>query len=340
MPILNTFFNTLLFSKNYWIIRHLLFWMIMYTDELLALSVWISRPFDLKFFIIQISADLILVYINLYILIPRYLSRKRLVTYIAGTLATICMALISNYFIIISYAPDIQDIIVVLFRSFLLTMGVLGTAIAIKIIKKTLTNQQRVRALEKLSYETEVNYLKMQVNPHFLFNTLNNIYVQSKKYPAVVSDSIMKLSDLMRYQIYNGSKNTVFLKDELKFINDYLDLEKIRKDNMIINTSWKVTNQNLEVSPLLFIPLVENAIKHSYCKNGGVCTIEVYCATHEGEIIFDISNNIGDGGNNHAGIGLKNLKRRLEILYPDKHIISINQVNNRYSVSLRINTND
>lgn len=312
----------------------------MYTDEVLAFTGLVQKEFDLKFFSLQIIADMILVYINLYLLIPKYLSRKRIGTYMLGTLSTILLALLSNYFIIMTYVPDVTDIVVVLFRSFLLTMGILGTAISIKIIKKTLNNQQKLRSLEKLNYEAEVNYLKMQVNPHFLFNTLNNIYVQSKKYPSSVPDSIMKLSDLMRYQIYNGSKDEVSLQEEMKFIRDYLDLEQMRRDNIVIDFKFDLSETSVKVSPLLFIPLVENAIKHSFTDGAGVVNIEVYCAVHGSEVIFDITNTIGSQVNKQPGIGLSNLRRRLSILYPEKHVLNISQKADSYIASLRLHTHD
>jgi len=340
MQIFNSLFNNLLFSKKYWLVRHTLFWLIMYTDEVLAFTGLVQKEFDFKFFSFQIITDLVLVYSNLYFLIPKFLNRKRLGTYIGGTSVLIMLALIGNYFIIINYLPASVDMIVTLFRSFLLTMGIVGTAIAIKIIKKSLNSQQRLRELEKLNYETEVNYLKMQLNPHFLFNTLNNIYVQSKKYPAAVSESIMKLSDLMRYQIYNGSQRTATLEEEMQFITHYLDLEKMRKDNMQVQTNFSLTQPQLAVSPLLFIPLVENAIKHSYCDSKDVMCIKLYCHTHDGEVIFDIENHRGPQRNTRQGIGLKNLKRRLEILYPEKHTLDIIETDKKYQVTLRINTND
>lgn len=340
MMSVNSFFQNVLFDRKYWIVRHLLFWLIMYTDEVLAMTGVVDKQFNIKSFASQIAADLCLVYFNLYFLIPRYLTSKRIGTYITGTLLSIAAAILSNYFIIINLISPTSDIVVMLFRSFLLTLGVLATAVSIKIIKKTLTSQQKLRALEKLNYDTEVNYLKMQVNPHFLFNTLNNIYIQSKKYPAVVPDSIMKLSDLMRYQIYNGSKQTVALQEDLKFLSDYLELEQIRRDNMTIEVNWDISNKELHISPMLFIPLVENAIKHSTTNDGAACSISAYCTTHRGEIIFDISNTVGQPNESPPGIGLKNLKRRLEILYPNRHILNIQQLPKKYTASLRIDTND
>jgi LytS/YehU family sensor histidine kinase len=182
--------------------------------------------------------------------------------------------------------------------------------------------------------------LKSQVNPHFLFNTLNNLYgliTQNQNQQA--SDVTLKLADLMRYLLESSKTDLVNLNKEIQFIDDYLSLEKIRLSQKTdINFTVSGMNKELFVAPLLFIPLVENAFKH------GLNTILADSFAHfslsvqGNELFFEAINSVEKSTENSekSGTGLENLKKRLQLIYPQKHQLDIEQTSNQFKVILHI----
>jgi len=330
--------NAFLFDKKFWIIRHGLFWLLMYLDEFLSIFGW-TEPAVLSDVLPGFLLDVAMVYFNLYYLIPRFFQRDKIVMYVGLTLLTFIINIaIINY---IFYDPE-YSLFTDIFSSFLSTSGVLGIAVAIKISKITYLKQQRLNELQQLQLNTELNYLKKQVNPHFLFNVLNNMYVQSKENPKEVPETILKLSDLMRYQTYDAAKEQVSLNQEIDFIEKYLALEKMRREFLDIDLQKAGNLNNVAVPPMLFLPFVENACKHSTLTTGAPEHIRIKWEHKTSELVFTIENTIGsrDGHLNDAeysGFGLENIKKRIELLYPDKHELVMKEEAGLYKVKLVIN---
>lgn len=186
--------------------------------------------------------------------------------------------------------------------------------------------------------KAELHHLKSQVNPHFFFNTLNNLYGLVERDPKKAQDLILKLSDLMRYSIYEGEKELVNLKDEVSYLKNYVELHKMRyhKDvNVVFNCQIE---ENCKVMPLLFIILLENAFKHGVENLRESAFVYINVVTFENMIQFDIENNFDNSENiEESGIGLKNLKRRLELVYPEKHKLSFSVSENVYKAKLILN---
>ena len=179
--------------------------------------------------------------------------------------------------------------------------------------------------------------MKNQINPRVLFNSLNNIYVQTRKRPREASESVMLLSEMLRYQLYDCSKELVNLKDEIKYLRNYLELDRIRKSDVTITFDVAGETTNKMVPPFLFIPFVENAVKHGAIR-GEDAFIDIRFKILEDSIIFRITNS-KKGHREHessGGIGLKNVRRRLELLYPDAYHLEIKDEDNIYSVHLKL----
>lgn len=256
-------------GKNYWILRHSAFWIVLYLDEFLSLF-GISEPVESwPILASSIILNFAMVYLNLYYLIPKYFQKGRIKEYISFTLITIIInVLIDQIIDQIYYDEEFYLFLYFLFSNFLFTAGLLGIAVSIKISKISYQESTQLNQLQKLQHQTELENLKRQVRPHFLFNTLNSIYVLTKENPDTAPESILKLSDLMRYQAYEASKDKVRLNEEINFIEKYLDLEKMRRD--YLNTSIEVNGNmnNIPIPPLLFLPFVENACKYSSSVSG------------------------------------------------------------------------
>ncbi|WP_235016393.1 sensor histidine kinase [Aquimarina sp. AU474] len=185
--------------------------------------------------------------------------------------------------------------------------------------------------------KTELMHLQSQVNPHFFFNMLNNLYGLVDKDSEKAKKLILKLSDMMRYSIYEGQKEYVTLQEEIDFISTYIELHKMRYHKKIaINFEVEVENKNQKIMPLLFIILVENAFKHGVEVLRSNAFINLLITSKENEISLKIENNFDNDEKSEKGIGLQNLTRRLELIYPKKHQL-IKSINNEiYTAELTL----
>ncbi|WP_299307021.1 sensor histidine kinase [uncultured Psychroserpens sp.] len=186
--------------------------------------------------------------------------------------------------------------------------------------------------------KAELELLKTQVNPHFLFNTLNNLYALTVKQSEKAPEMILKLSDMMRYTIYEGKNERVPLSEEIDYLKNHIALHEIRhKKNVSIEFEHNILPAD-EIAPLLFIILLENAFKHGVEKLTSDAYVIIVLHSDKNQIYFSVENNYEiPSENNNKGIGIENLKRRLLLIYPDSHKLTINQTTSTYKVELTIN---
>jgi LytS/YehU family sensor histidine kinase len=199
-----------------------------------------------------------------------------------------------------------------------------------------ISNIKLIINLKKEKAKTELMHLQSQVNPHFFFNMLNNLYglvgTDSEKAQAL----ILKLSDMMRYSIYEGENEFVTLNEEADYLINYIELHKIRYHKKIDVTFESNIQENYKVKPLLFIILLENAFKHGVENLIDNAYIHAKISTEENDIYFEIENNFDSEIKGTSGIGIENLKRRLELVYPNKHKLSFSISNNVYHAQLTL----
>jgi len=185
--------------------------------------------------------------------------------------------------------------------------------------------------------KTELSLLKSQINPHFFFNTLNNLYALTIKNSKQAPEVILKLSDMMRYTIYEGEKEKVELGDEIEYLNNYIELHKIRYKKTVDITFKHQIDTSLSIAPLMYIILLENAFKHGIETLTENAFIHINLYEDDDFIYFNIENNFDPKEISETkGIGLTNLKRRLALIYPKKYELDSCQENNTYSVTLKI----
>lgn len=192
--------------------------------------------------------------------------------------------------------------------------------------------------LKKEQTKTELLHLKSQVNPHFFFNTLNNLYGLVEKDSKKARTLILKLSDMMRYSIYEGQKEEVPLEEEISYLKNYIELHQMRYHKEIqVDFNAQIQNGDYKVMPLLFIILLENAFKHGVENLIHDSFVEVNIEAKQDEIYFEVVNNFENASpQTPSGIGLKNLKRRLELMYQNRHTLSFSIVNDVYKAQLSI----
>jgi two-component system, LytTR family, sensor kinase len=338
--------------RNRWI-QHLLFWGISYY---VLLHVFASSSEILKIDLIYTAIFLITiaggVYLNLLLLIPFFLSRRKYILYAilllfclfasAGlnmlTFTYLVDYLLPGYYFISYY--QFWDIL-----KFLIVF--LGVTTLLKLSKGwflLMETQNYLTKIQKENAETELKTLKAQINPHFLFNCLNSIYSLVLNHSPVAPEVILKLSAFLRYIIYEAAAEYVELSKELNAMKDYVELQILRAGKQAtIKFLTEGETDNLRIAPLLFLPLIENSFKHGIKGETGDSFAHIRFSVHEKTVICRIDNNKGSAeqieSGDHHGIGLENLKRRLEMIYPDHHTITINDQGNEYHVTLTIQLN-
>jgi LytS/YehU family sensor histidine kinase len=303
-----------------------------------------------------------LFYINYLWLVPKFLFKKRVILYF------VCLIIIASvsFYIVekghekifsqIQQNPQTKELLaklekdniipkmppkrLIFFTYFLTTLVISGLSIGLQLSGRIIQNEREKKEIEKEKLNTELSLLKNQVSPHFFFNTLNNIYSLIQINSENAQDAVLKLSKLMRYLLYESEKGEAKLSGEIEFMNNYIDLMKLRLNNkvdLVINFPDIISD--ISVQPLLFIAFIENAFKHgiSYSEKSYIHISMVYT---KDEIEFKCSNSrfIGNNENNNtsSGIGLENIKKRLNLLYPQKHEINISELPSNYDVYLKI----
>ena len=226
-------------------------------------------------------------------------------------------------------------------RNVIIYLGVIGLAVAVRMTERWYRDEKKRDEMEKAATEAELVALKSQVNPHFLFNTLNNIYSLIQIDQDKAQEAVHDLSGMLRYVLYDSEKPSVPLSKETGFLKDYIKLMSMRcSSNVTLDVSLPETDSDKQVAPLLFIPLVENAFKH------GISTSEPSSIKielkEEGEYVSFLVENTSfpknDSDRSGSGIGVKNLQRRLDMLYPGQHSFEYGETQGFYRSFLRIKT--
>ncbi len=298
--------------------------------------------------LMDISFYILIVYINILYLIPNILRKRNLVFYILSLILLVLLVTpIHTLSTIILYQDspelisDILDNRIIIFLSLLL-VGLTSTGY--KVTTDWLGLQNDKRELQSQNLQSELKFLKSQINPHFFFNTLNNLYALTLKKSDLAPEIVLRLSEMMRYMLYESNEKEVSLEMEIKNVINYIELERLRQgERFKINFDIQGTAKQQKIAPLMFIPFLENSFKHgidNHIKSGYV---NAQLILDDASVSLDIKNSKPQAvkpqinKNKSGGIGLENVKRRLKILYPDKHILKINDASDTYHVELEIN---
>jgi two-component system sensor histidine kinase AlgZ len=338
---------------SFW--HHIIFWSIYFLFNTFRWGSYFNDYlYSLKTNLLGFPIHIILCYFNIYILMPKFLfNRKYFLYLILMVFALFLMVVIKfnlTYFLISTNVwPEGPQTINTLSLNYSVDMMlgelyVITFVTAIKVTFDFLEEHKRVADLEKAQLETELLFLKSQISPHFFFNTLNNIHSlaleKSNKTPKI----ILKLSELMRYLLYETSTERQSLQKEILCIQNYLDLEKIRHDDLLrINMSISGDILDKEIAPILLLTFVENAFKHGVNKNIGIVNIDIDFTIIKNFLYFTITNplpsksEIKSSLDQSSGIGLENVKKRLILGYDQQdYDLKINTDNNKFTVILKI----
>ncbi|MFT5168081.1 MAG: two-component system LytT family sensor kinase [Saprospiraceae bacterium] len=296
--------------------------------------------------IINTSFFALIVYFNLFYLIPRYLNDKSFLLYclvlVFSILVLTPIKILILYFVLIDY-PETQESLIVNFNlMFLLAFIIVGSSTILKIISDWVRYQRDRRELQTQTMQSELKFLKSQINPHFLFNTLNNLYALTLKKSDKAPEIVIKLSEMMRYMLYECNEKRVLLSKEVSYIRNYLDLERLRQaKNFEINFEVKGHVTDQKIAPLMFIPFLENSFKHGLNNQISQGFVAIKMEVNERSVDFFIENSKAEKlpaieHRRSGGIGLVNVRRRLNLLYPNHYYLDIKDNPNTYTVNLKL----
>lgn len=345
-----TYFNIPLLltgSAYYWwrivIVQFLLF--------LISISVFFDAPDTISLTNERIYAWLgyyfsinLLVYTNVYLLYPRYLAKGRFFLYLFGaicsTLIVLMMMLVLQelfYDIAVTkHSSSVIEIILSVLSSALSILLFLCGISAFQLFKEWLTLNDELSEMRMLNYRSEIDFLKSQINPHFLFNMINNVKILIELEPQKAGKVIEKLDQLTSYQSNVASLELVSFAAEMEFLNAFLALEKTRRDNFDYYVDVKGNIAHVNLPPFLFIPFVENAVKHSNDPSGSIVHLDFEIS--DTMLYFACGNTKSRISTVHdvGGIGLLNIKRRLKLLYEENYELLIDDRHNYYHIALKI----
>ncbi len=328
-------------------VNHFVFWGGMFILLCLLNSGEGSWWFILLMELINVFFYMLIVYFNLLYLIPNYLTEKKFLLYGALLIAfSILLAPIKIlvFYLLLSQSPgDQSNLLQDQGYFFLSHFVVAGASTIVKIISDWLRHQRERKDLQTQTMQSELRFLKSQINPHFLFNTLNNLYALTLKKSDKAPEIVIKLSEMMRYMLYECNEKQVPLSKEVKYIKNYLDLEHLRKGNNV-DISFEVEGQvsDQKIAPLMFIPFLENSFKHGLSNQIDRGYVAAKLISKSDEIYFYIENSkperlISPETRRVGGIGLVNVRRRLNLLYPDQYELNIKETPKSYAVELKVN---
>lgn len=324
---------------------HLFFWitytifLLMESDGYLVKKGWI---FMLQPVAINIVIIALLSYGNILLLIPHLLQKRRYVLYVLGALLfivayTYCRSANQRYWDSIVWPDDPMTLRAYLPWNVLNAIWLLLLSSFLYYSLQWSDQQQKVRNIQINQLETELKYLRNQVNPHFLFNGLNTIYGNIDIKDQKARDILLQFSDLLRYNLYEADVDWVGIEKEAQYLRNYVALQRARSDsNLQIVLDINIADNNIRIAPLLFIPFVENAFKFSTRDDTTNNYIRISLAQTGNTVTFRCENSYEESGPSNGGIGYLNVKRRLELLYKDRYELVINKDDKNYSVQLTL----
>lgn len=335
-------------------LHHLLFWALLFGG-------WFYFRYqdyptiDKALLITSIKViDLVLmVYITNYILIPQLLYKKRYIWFGACFFVLVSASSLFKIYLLgqIIYPKGTfvlfdENFKARVYDNVIPHFLLVSTGAAVKLLLDYAKAQRRLGEMAKEKAEAELIFLKSQMNPHFLFNALNSVYFLIDKSNPEARQALHKFSDMLRYQLYEIKDEKVPIEREIEYLKDYIDVQRLRRENTNIRFDISTVMQGFFIEPLLLIPFVENSFKHlSHFSNGRPNEINMELLEESGEMTFAVKNTTEGKQENavipiaigkEGGIGLLNVKRRLELLYPQKHKLSIQYKDGYFEVQLKL----
>ena len=335
------------------LLYHIFFWVIFFLFMVINRPESVSLGANMVRQSIRVIFYIIIVYINLYYLFPRYLKLNKLFTYLTLLISLVAIAtpieVLLHHFLFSANNVSLAEEFTFSRNSavFLGTFFVGFSSSIYKIINDWMEHQRERMDLQRQNLTSELKYLKTQINPHFFFNTLNSLYALTLKKSDRAPEIVLKLSEMMRYMLYESNERMLSLDQEINYIENYLDLEKLRHgENFKIEMKIKGDPSGHKIAPLLFIPFLENSFKHGIDHELKSGYVSISLDIQPKELHLNVINSlpqkeivIAKEEKKVGGIGLTNVRRRLNILYPKRHKLEVNKTDKEFQVNLDLQIN-
>ncbi len=338
----------------YRILKHASFWLayLLLNVRLQAFEETTNVWTVLKGELLTMPPKILLTYFVFYWTIPRFFNKKnKLLLLLELVVAFAAATLFYRWTIVQIIIPNLHPDLVGkrgFFDSYTLWWTAwdifitIATATAIKLFRLFTQSRAHEQELQQQKLQSELSFLRAQTNPHFLFNTLNNLYGLARKKSDKTAESIMTLSKIMRFVLYDCRQPFIRLEQEVQVIDDHVSLEKLRyNDRLRVDFQKEIDDGNQQIAPLLLLPFVENAFKHGGKGTTGDAVISIKIQSGGGKLHFEVVNNLEhDTPRESEGIGLKNVRRQLELTYPDRHQLEILPGGDLFQIRLDIDLSE
>ena len=294
-------------------------------------------PVSINFAIIALLA-----YGNIFILIPRFLEKRKILPYMLGVLLCIFLYMFGRstnqqYWDAIVWPQEPMNVESYFSWNILNGAWLMLISSLLYFAQKWSDQQKQVRNIQINQLQTELKYLRNQINPHFLFNGLNTIYGNINIKDQKARNILLQFSDLLRYNLYEADVDWVDIKKEADYLSNYIALQRARSDSSLkIELNISIENNQARIAPLLFIPFIENAFKFSTNDDNINNYINISLEQSGNQVIFKCANSYENNTSANGGIGYSNVKRRLELLYKDRYTLEINKDTQNYFVQLTL----
>jgi len=302
-----------------------------------------NGPQNMLAYIIGNCLWVTLFYLNAYVLVPRFLDKKKFLGYLAAITVVFGFYIFLGWVNFILLRNEPFNIRIHIFLSFFIYLFMIATSTAYKMIGDRIKADRIAKEKETEGLKTELSFLRSQVSPHFMFNVLNNMVSLARKQSDQLEPSLIKLSSLMRYMLYETDEEKVSLEREMDYLQSYIDLQQQRFGKKVkLKVNLREADKQYQIEPMLLIPFVENAFKHG---TGMVenAEIDIELKAEKDILQFSVRNMYNPASkeikDKTSGIGLTNVKRRLNLLYSNRQTLMITKENNRFIVDLQIHLN-
>ncbi|WP_235643938.1 sensor histidine kinase [[Flexibacter] sp. ATCC 35208] len=348
----NWFYKYKLYHIPFWMLYQFIWWTVAVGNPIKAATIIFTTTMFPKYFT-YVFWETLAVYFNLYFLLPKYFEKGKYTTYVILLVVTTLLTagcIVPGYYLTASLAGTTvkelfhtDSFLSILFANSLPSaIAAMTLAMSIKLGRSWLQTRRREQLLEKEKLETELNYLKYQFNPHFLFNTINSIFFLIHKNPDMASASLAKFSDLLRHQLYECNDKQILLNKEIAYLENGIELERLRQNaNVEVDIQLPALyDARLGIAPFILMTFVENAFKHVSKHADQQNWVQIELQINGQELQLAVANSVSGADSeevvHYGGIGLKNVRRRLDLMYPGQYNLTVNSNSTTFTILLTL----
>lgn len=333
-------------TKRTAIVIQIIFWTLLTAFQASMATNIFELKIAIAFSLINTSLGMIVYYINMLWSFPKFYATRNYTLYFIISFSLIIALSIFFFhfdhkivtrFRITAPIKEFKPLFHFM-RAFSWLCFIYVISLIFSLIRLLQIQEQKEKELAEQKLNTEIRLLKAQISPHFIFNALNNIYSLTYSKSAQAPDSILKLSQMLRYVFYECNKDEVPIRSEIEYIQNFIGFQQMKSPHeQSINLNTEDVDETFRIAPMLLIPLVENSFKYSKIEDNKQTSVVIILSTNNDELIFNIRNNYPEqSAEAGSGMGIKNVKNRLMLTYPNKHSFELKDENNTFEVTLKI----